>query len=1069
MDRFLKRHIFITILIFSLLFIRETKAYNATFSPMVLDTTFVNHQIRIADSMFYERNFEEAKRAYSKAQQKLKKDNNLIEYYNIENKVIDCYIKLRDFNGAAEHSDKAVEVMMSLKMGNSLPCARARYYRAAMYRIAGDFQQASQLFLNIIVNASPAVLNDEGLFLGKVYIEFGKVLRQQLKIDSAIELYTQGQRYYLAKDSTSKQMSSIYNELAACYYESSRQDLAMGYLNKTLEFLERNGENLKSKMMTYGLMGMIHLDNGAFDRAIIYFNNQLDLALEIYKGDSRTSAFVYKNLGKCYYMLGDTVRGYENIYKALGIVQKLLPDNHPHLARYLTYMGDYFRHQQDLSKAFNYYKRALEINEAVFESDNPNIAIALSNLTWVELMNKNYRRAIQYANRGLSIVNKNRGNYIVVSNFNNQLGDAYRNLLIYDSAFICYNKVLAPFINGKNNKVDVNSLESSSMLKLQHINYALANIGSTLLMKGKAGSNVIELKLAMEYFEKADVLSNRLRNMFITFEEKKLFNDDMLSMYTQAVNACAVLFNLTGEKRYHELMFLFSERGKARLLSDVLTASLKENVHNIPTEIFELEKKLNYQIRYLKSKVSEVENNSQQLRKFEDYKKELVKLNISYDSLIIIFQEDYQNYYAIKYQNKVIDIASVQIEIESNVALIEFIAGESQYYVFLITKGEFQVFEFPKAEIDKAIVAFRKPLGAGHNYSPEDQFLMFTKNGYSVHEQLLKQPLKKLSDEVDELIVIPAGKLSYIPLELLPQSSEGFDSFDYKNIDYLMNNYIISYGYSATMKFTENATSHNSNRNQGKFIGYAPSYPNSSNTTTPSLVALGKFRDAVTPLEWNTKEVENISSQLHGDYSISEDATEGYFKSTANDYGIIHLAMHALIDDEDPLNSKLVFANSERDSLEDGFLHVYELFNMQLSSQMVVLSACNTGYGKLAKGEGLMSLGYGFAYAGCPSMVVSGWQVDDQSTSELMQLFYSHLKNGEKKNVALRNAKLEFLKNASPAEANPFYWGSFVLIGDIEPIDFDDNTNYLWLVFGLSVIGLIAVYLIIKNKRKTIV
>ena len=160
--------------------------------------------------------------------------------------------------------------------------------------------------------------------------------------------------------------------------------------------------------------------------------------------------------------------------------------------------------------------------------------------------------------------------------------------------------------------------------------------------------------------------------------------------------------------------------------------------------------------------------------------------------------------------------------------------------------------------------------------------------------------------------------------------------------------------------------------------------------------------------------------------------------------------------------SKFLFS-PEADSSEDGKLHAYELFAMDLPAQMAVLSACNTGLGNLRRGEGMMSLAQAFTYAGCPSVVMSHWPVDDKSTADLMTSFYQHLADGLPKDEALRQARLGFLESATPANSHPYFWGGFVVLGDTSPIV--TRSVSLWW-FGLAGFLLVfaAVYFVRKRK-----
>ncbi len=101
---------------------------------------------------------------------------------------------------------------------------------------------------------------------------------------------------------------------------------------------------------------------------------------------------------------------------------------------------------------------------------------------------------------------------------------------------------------------------------------------------------------------------------------------------------------------------------------------------------------------------------------------------------------------------------------------------------------------------------------------------------------------------------------------------------------------------------------------------------------------------------------------------------------------------------------------------------------------MAVLSSCSSGFGKMHRGEGMMSLARGFYYAGCPSVVMTLWQVSDKSSSELMTDFYKYLKKGKSKQEAMRLAKIDYLDSSDDLTSNPYFWSGFVVLGDSSPI-----------------------------------
>jgi CHAT domain-containing protein len=161
---------------------------------------------------------------------------------------------------------------------------------------------------------------------------------------------------------------------------------------------------------------------------------------------------------------------------------------------------------------------------------------------------------------------------------------------------------------------------------------------------------------------------------------------------------------------------------------------------------------------------------------------------------------------------------------------------------------------------------------------------------------------------------------------------------------------------------------------------------------------------------------------------IGAAATEATVKAEMGKYQVLHLATHGVLDDRNPMYSHLVLAQTGNDEKEDGLLEARELLEMDLHAELAVLSACETGRGKIGAGEGMIGLTWALFVAGVPTTVVSQWKVADKSTADLMLAFHRNWQGGKlSKAAALRQASLTLLK--TPATNHPFYWAGFVLVG----------------------------------------
>ena len=191
------------------------------------------------------------------------------------------------------------------------------------------------------------------------------------------------------------------------------------------------------------------------------------------------------------------------------------------------------------------------------------------------------------------------------------------------------------------------------------------------------------------------------------------------------------------------------------------------------------------------------------------------------------------------------------------------------------------------------------------------------------------------------------------------------------------------------------------------------------------------------PLPEAEKEVRALA-QLYGhdrsEVFIGAEAREDRLKAEAGKFGVLHLATHGFIDDSNPMYSHLVLSQADGARQEDGLLEAWEMMNLELKADLVVLSACETARGRVAAGEGVIGMSWALFVAGCPTAVVSEWKVDSGSTTQLMLEFHKRLRStlhGETHRMSaaksLREAALKMLH--STEYRHPFYWAGFVVIG----------------------------------------
>jgi len=221
------------------------------------------------------------------------------------------------------------------------------------------------------------------------------------------------------------------------------------------------------------------------------------------------------------------------------------------------------------------------------------------------------------------------------------------------------------------------------------------------------------------------------------------------------------------------------------------------------------------------------------------------------------------------------------------------------------------------------------------------------------------------------------------------------------------------------------------------------------------------YNNTLLPLPWAVEEVEQLSKAYKSDAYSGPLATVGLFKQKAADYNVLHLAMHTTIDVENPMFSKLYFSH-DGDSACYGVLETHELYKMRLNAAFAFLGACNTGDGQMLHGEGVMSFARGFFYAGIQSLVMTLWEVDDLTASQLVYSFYDFVAKGYPLDEALRNAKQTYMASADNLKAHPYYWAGYVQIGSNDPIRLSSRNSF-WVYAPFLALLLVLGYFLLKH------
>jgi len=500
--------------------------------------------------------------------------------------------------------------------------------------------------------------------------------------------------------------------------------------------------------------------------------------------------------------------------------------------------------------------------------------------------------------------------------------------------------------------------------------------------------------------------------------------------------------------------FEIAERGRARAFVEMLTMTRG----GLPDELTPVQAKAESD---LLARISAIQKAlwkegipSQEVQK---RKVELTAAEEDLDAFHVSVRRSNPRYASIRFP-ETIDASRVQNQLlDSNVVLLEYMLGEKRSLVWVISRDRLTTaFLPPQREIERQVLEFRRTLADKASVlTAHSSIAKIDRLGAQLHSSLIR-PIRNAISQGSTLIVIPDGVLSYLPFETLVTGTRRSAAGGIEPL-YMLEKYRISYAPSAgalaairslnssgtdwgktLLAFGDPVVEGRESRGNmaGKPALVRASSPDSGPESAGSRgVVYKEYAErgfSLARLPYTREEVLGIGQLFAAAQRrlyLGNSATEEAIKNEHLDaYRYIHLASHGFIDESAPGRSGILFSRDPA-SHEDGVLQADEIMRLKLRADLVTLSACSTGIGKLVNGGGMLGLTRAFFYAGAHSVAVSLWNVNDSATATLMRSFYANLKKGDSKREALRKAKLSLLNGPNLEWRHPYFWAAFVLVG----------------------------------------
>jgi CHAT domain-containing protein/Tfp pilus assembly protein PilF len=814
----------------------------------------------------------------------------------------------------------------------------------------------------------------------------------------------------------------------------------------------RSADDLVSEAYSYLQLAQLAKHRGDLDAALDDLGRAWSLAERAGSDAGEVRAAVSHEQGNLYRRLGRLPEALESYERSADLNESL--GRADHLTDALLSLGTLALDLRRPEDAEEYNARALRAAESA--RDQFRQSVALRELGAVYHRREDYRRAEEYFRRALRAAEQldagpKRTRALAAARF--RLGAALLAQGRPGDAVVEFRAALESQRDAGNRVEEALTLRELGVAlgRLGETALALEHLSAALDLDREHGEPLrvlwtlhrlaevqarLDPRRALQTIEEAIQIGQRVRSGLSNDLLRAGFAEGPRLLYDLYVDLLVV----TGDE---PAAFTASEEGRARALLDLLSEARVELGADVAPELRGEQRALDGRIAWLQNELSEAAIAGRDERRQAALKADLERAEQEWwrlDAAIRARSPGYQELRA----PRVVTADEVRRDLPPGRALLEYWLGDEHAYAFVLTPDTFALVALPPTrEIQAQVTALRSALLA---LAPP---LEFGRPAHRLYRELVAPALaaaRAAGEPIRELVVVPDGALHLIPFEALittaPRAGERFE-----DLGYLVRDLAISYAPSATVLASlESGVTRPGGETETRsepplqFLAFAdPRYDRPLALNCPELdrgSAGGSPLDSAVRSEplgrlaGSRAEVQSIERLYgrRGRVYLGSEASEERIKSDPAVAAAerVHLAVHGVVCESFPERSGLVFALDG--GREDGILQTREIFGLRLAADLVVLSACETGVGRLVSGEGVVGLTRAFFYAGAPSLVVSLWQVSDRSTARLMTSFYEHLDRGEDKAVALQRSRLALIEAGGPG-AVPFYWAPFVVQG----------------------------------------
>jgi CHAT domain-containing protein/tetratricopeptide (TPR) repeat protein len=844
------------------------------------------------------------------------------------------------------------------------------------------------------------------------------------------------------------QESSTLNNIGGMYDALGNPGKALEYYRQALELLQKGAEPATEGAILSNI-GKTYNDLSNWQKALEYYNE----ALSVFRvaGEKRREAITLNNIGVAYSRLGEREKSLDYYQQALSL-RKAIGDK-PGEASTLTSIGEVYASSGDAQKALEFYREALPLRKTagdrVGEATTLDyMGIALSSLGEREKALSYHQQALELR-RVTADVRGEAHTLRSLAYVYNSSGDA-------DKAIDYYNQSLVLF-----RRVGDRQNEASVL-------YGLARVERNA---GKLLEARQHIEPALSLFEdvRANAGAEQLRASYFASNQ---------GAYQFYIGLLMEMHQLEPAKGYDSLALQTSERARARSLVEMLAESQADIRQGVDPALLERERNLKQQLNAKAQRQIQLTGRKSGENQLAQLNKELRTLEDEYELVQADLRKRSPAYAALT-QPQPLGLREIQQQLDPNTLLLEYSLGDERSYLWAVTQNSLKTYDLPKQEevekvarqvyesITTRSVAKSLETLAQRQARIAQADQQFQRAAIELSQMILVPAASQLGTK--RVVIVADGALQYVPFAALSVASSQLsvartnrvqrtaDNGPLTNYKPLILDREVVTLPSASVLAVQRQTL--ANRKPGpKAVAVIadPVFSTNDARFKVSASAIAKNKSQMTSAD-DTRIIEHLADSSSGQLAIRRlpftrqeaeqivavapagsslralDFRANRSIATSGElskYRYVHFATHGYLDTIRPgLSAIVVSLVDEEGKPQDGFLRTYDIYNLKLPAELVVLSACETGLGKDVKGEGLVGLTRGFMYAGARRVVVSLWNVNDKATADLMHNLYRGMLSSNKTPAAsLREAQIEMLRQKQ--WQSPYYWAAFVIQGD---------------------------------------